>query len=361
MQIKKIFNEEIIRIAALVITLYFLVLLLITVSGFLGQFTWLMSALIMAVIIALIVKPIKDFFEKLGLSKGLSISLGYLVFFAIISVIVFLLLPPLVEELNKFLGPGIKQLKEHFPSLDPINNFLKQFNSNASISVDQITKPLIDNLGNVVANLGSIATNVLGIMIQFILGFIFSTFLIADGKKFSKHILKLTPGSLKDDYRVVVNALIDGFRSFIKFQGISAFAYAAIVLLLMNLFGYDYVLICTVLSFLAFLIPGIGAPIALIPPLVLGLLFKGENITLLVVLIVILLVVQNFILNYLMPKFYGKKFGIHPALVLIVILVSLQVFGILGVIVAIPVASAIQQVIANFILNNSEKMQKEEV
>lgn len=350
------YKDDIVKYAAAIIAFYFLILSLVLVSGFLSQFAWLFSAFIQGIIIALIVKPIIDIFTQASINHRVSMLLGYTIFFTIILAIVFLILPPLIDELNMFLGPGIKQIQLNYASLDPLNSFLRQFNSSASISIDQITAPITQNLGSVLSNIGSIATNLVGIVIQFILGLIFSIFLISDGKKLFKQVLKITPKEFKKDYVISIDALMNGFKSFIKIQGISALIYALIIALLLKLFGFDYILLITVLSFLAFLIPGIGGVFALIPPLLLGILFKNNEPLTILFLMLFIFAIQNIILNVIVPKFYGKKLGIHPALVLIVILVSLQVLGIMGVIIAIPIASAIQQIINhNFA---QDKMQK---
>lgn len=99
----------------------------------------------------------------------------------------------------------------------------------------------------------------------------------------------------------------------------------------------DYILLLAIWAGVAELVPMIGAMLGAIPAVIVAL-FVGGPISALAVLglFVVVQLVEN---NYLVPRVIGQSIGVHPAILIIVLVIFGKLFGLLGVILAAPVTA----------------------
>ena len=99
----------------------------------------------------------------------------------------------------------------------------------------------------------------------------------------------------------------------------------------------DYILLLAIWAGVAELVPMIGAALGAVPAVIVALLVGGPISALAVLgLFVVVQVVEN---NYLVPRVIGESIGVHPAILIVVLVVFGQLFGLLGVILAAPTAA----------------------
>ena len=107
-----------------------------------------------------------------------------------------------------------------------------------------------------------------------------------------------------------------------------------------SIVGIDYAVIIGLISGFSNLIPYIGAVVAFILSVSVGLL-SGEPIMALYAAIIVL-VLQQIDSVFIVPKVVGKSVDLHPVLVLLALSVFGTLFGIVGMIFAVPITAIIK-------------------
>lgn len=309
-------------------------------------FLWLVSEIllpfIMGFLIAYILSPSLDKLKGIGIGHQFSVSI-----LVLISLIFFLgtfifLIPLFIQQFDLFFEkfPGIIDknfiwLIEKLTSVIPVNiveSNYKDFLYN--IVSNQGEKIILTSVGFIKSILQS------GLAILNIIGLIVITpvvawYLLNDWGKIKNYIEKLIPSKEKKRfYEVIDNTdkiISSFFRGQLTVSCLIAFYYL-IALLIIGVEGaFAAAFSIGVLSF----IPYLGTFIGLLIVLSLtAIQFASINIILIVFMIFIL---GQFIESYyLTPKYIGKNVGLHPVIIIFSLLVGGNIFGLLGVLLAVP-------------------------
>lgn len=185
--------------------------------------------------------------------------------------------------------------------------------------------------------LAAVAT-VLTVGVNLFLVVILSFYMTLDRHRLAGRMQRYVPPRLHDELSFFSSTIDRVFGGFIRGQVIQALIFAAGVLAVAWIFGLGFAILLSLLSAVLMLIPLVGLPLALVPPILLA--FPQSAGTAFWVG-AILLVYQQAIVNLLMPRILSSAVGIHPLLIFAALLVGIKVGGIWGVLFSIPVAAVI--------------------
>ncbi len=136
------------------------------------------------------------------------------------------------------------------------------------------------------------------------------------------------------------------FAKYIRGQLIEASIVAVLSTIVLTVIGVDYAivlgLICGIFNLIPYIGPFIGIAITAIFSL-----FSGE-LWMVAAVIISLVIVQQIDCNILCPKIVGDIVGLHPALVLIAVTIGGNMNGLIGMIIAVPIAASLKTLIADW-------------
>lgn len=300
--------------------------------------------------------------NKEGLIRTLAIVLSLLLFIIIIAFIAFLLVPELIENIENLIKniPGV---------IDKIEAWLV----NILDKYPDIQKQITEAFSNSEHNVSSIVSNILNYLLSGAIGFIsnlvsgfvtfftaviFSIYMLSQKEYLIKCFKKLIYGYLKEDKAnkvMEIGTLTNKtFSNFISGQCVEAIILGVIIFIALTIFRFPYALIISVLTAVTALIPIFGAIIAM----VIGAILIGINNPIQAILfIVVFQVIQQIEGNFIYPKVVGKSVGLSPMWTLLAITAGGSLFGIVGMLVGLPLASVIYALIKESV-NNKLKMKK---
>lgn len=322
----------------------------------------ILTPFILAAIFAYIFNPLINLFSRfLKFPRSFSIILVYVILIFSVIYIGNILTRELIREsenIREIVANYISYLKENISSLPPL---LQPYVS----SFTDFPKPRIETLGLTAFPVFSLAFS--GILNFFV--FVFATFFfLKDNEKLTERILLLIP----QDERIEVSALIKKINNvlskYLRGQIILIICLTVILFIAFTLLGIKNALTISILSALAGIVPMIGTITAIIIGTIVIVLSGGVHALQLGLLETILLVVgvyyaaqliQDYILS---PFILGKAVKLHPLVILFAALAGGNLAGILGLILAVPVAATLK-IVFEFILdkiNNRDYLLRKE-
>lgn len=207
--------------------------------------------------------------------------------------------------------------------------------------VEWITGTINQNLPAAGTKVGAAVGGVIGFLISFVVSLIFAFLILWDLPKLATKVETLGQSNLKRIY----DEIAPGIRSFGSGMGQAFQAQAVIALLntvltLIGLIILDIPMkdVLSLIVFLCSFIPIVGMFISTVPIALLALTMEGGGSGVMLASIVLVLVI-HFIEAYILnPKIYGHVMHMHPLIVLIILFLAETLFGLWGVILAVPTA-----------------------
>ena len=292
----------------------------------------------------------------------ISIFLSLLIFIMVISFIAFLLIPELVESIQLLMNniPGVVNKTEMWilDLLDKYPDIQAQIKS-TFIKADA-TGNLVSNILNYVVNgaVGFISSLVSSVVTIF-MALIFSIYMLSQKEGLISGLKKVLFAFLreKDALKVVEVGMLTNktFNKFISGQCLEAIVLGCLMFIALTIFRFPYTLIISVLTAVTALIPIFGALIAMMIGIVLiGIINPLQA----VLFVVVFQVVQQIEGNFIYPRVVGKSVGLSPMWTLLAITVGGNLFGVVGMLVGLPLASVIYSLIKTIV---NDKIKEKEI
>ena len=316
-----------------------------------GLLLWVLSPVLMPFVVAAVLAYVLSPLVKglLRISAGalpvlLAVGVVELWFLVLALAILLLVVPILAKELplmreqlpglllkaQAVLAPWLKELGIEM-ALDPASLkafIIKYFNTSVEDSLDGWLTSL--RIG------GSVALAVVGIVVLIPVALFY---LLADWDRFVAQVVGLVPQRMRPGFDGFVAEVDEVLGQYLRGQLTVMVILAVFYTAGLALFGLDLALPIGVFSGLAVVIPYLGFGVGLVLALLAGLLqFAAWKAALMVAVVFGLgQVLEGFVLT---PRLVGERIGLHPLAVIFALLAFGQVFGFVGVLVALP-ASAI--------------------
>jgi predicted PurR-regulated permease PerM len=248
-------------------------------------------------------------------------------------------LPKLMEKIDVFL---YKQLGEHF--FEKLNFNITTFERIIKTIYLQIGQLPV---GDIFQRLFSGFFSVFGIMLNIILVPLITYYFLVNASKIKELYLKIAPQEIREELGELLEKVHSALSNYLSGQFLVATFVGIYLSLGLYLVGIRYAFLIGFISGVLNMIPYVGFFSGLIPSILLAIFDNGELKYVVGVLIVFLTEVG--IENLIYPIVMSKTTGINPLVVLLSILVGGYYGGILGIIIAVPVAVMIIPVFENFL------------
>jgi predicted PurR-regulated permease PerM len=347
-QTKVFRTNKLFKVALILVILLLSITLASIVWQFLTSFAGLLLLFTSAWLIALLLTPIVKVFMSMGLPKILAIVSSYLIIIAVLVMFGILVVPNLItqtQDLVSSLGSITGELQT------TINGWLKSLGL-GSISFTDVLNTIQAYSNDILKGALNTLTGLAGFLLQMLLVLIIS-FSLLTGRSFgkaadlrkkakarSKGWWSKLPRSWKQLIQRLWQSLEINFGVFLGGQLTVSIIYGVAAGVLMSLMGFNYAVTTACLCALIMIIPFFGGPLSLLPPLLLGLGSKTD--VPIFILLLLLFVLQTALLNVVLPKLVGRSSGIGPVMTLFVLLAGSQIGGIWGVLLSVPLAGVVK-------------------
>jgi predicted PurR-regulated permease PerM len=330
-------NDEAPRALRIELSPRTLIYILLIVAGvWLAIQLWtVFVVLLVALVLVGTFDPLVGWFERRGLGRGRALALIFFATALAIAAILLVTIPPLVAQLQHIL--------ENLPQeRAKVIRFLGQYQLGApfvktirAIPLDSIVVKAGDTLlaysGQILTALGYAVTTIF-----------LALYLLAEPQRAQGLVYALVPRHQHVKLAQILRGLKQIVGGYMRGQLITSIAITIFTFGLLTAFKVEDALALAMFAGLTDVIPFIGGYVASAPAII-SVATKGTPTMLIVAGAMVLY--QEFESRILVPRVYGRTLRLSPAIVLVALLIGGTLLGMLGALLALPVAAGVQMIV----------------
>ncbi|EAC6873906.1 AI-2E family transporter [Listeria monocytogenes] len=297
------------------------------------------APIILAGISYYLFNPIIDWLEKHKWKRGWAIALLYLVIIGLIILLFSFVIPAVKDQIISLFKsfPGywdqITQKFDEFSRSSLFDQIKDKLNTNMSDIMKTLSTKGTSVINSAISSIGSIVGTVTEVVLAIVTTPLVLFYLLKDGKKLPDFLLKMLPVNGRAHTRQVLGEANHQISSYIRGQIIVSLCIGILLFIGYLIIGLPYALTLAIIAACTSIVPYLGPAIAITPAIIIAIVTSPW---LLIKLIIVWCVVQLLEGKFISPQVMGKTLKVHPITILFVILVAGNLFGILGVIFAVP-------------------------
>jgi len=298
----------------------------------------ILIAVFLAIIISSALDPWVTFLERKNVPRILGTLAIYIIAILLVAVIIYILVPVALVELNSILNNS--------------GGFMGSLMQNFGEDGAKVFDGLIQGLNDVTAGFLGGKITILTILSRFLGGlfftaivFVISFYLTVGRDGVERFLVTILPYQYQENvltiYERVRRKISLWFRGQLLLSLIVGFA----VFLGLLILGVRYSLVLGLAAGLFELIPYVG-------PIFSGglavLFALTSSVTLGLYTLILFIVIQQIESHFLIPTVMGRSTNLNPVIVLVSLLIGGKIFGLIGVILAVPVAVLFQEILRDW-------------
>ena len=320
--------------------------------------------------IAFVVNILMSFYEKLlvkfipfGFIAKIKRPIALLSALATIGLVftwvVFTVLPDLIDSINTLISQDRsainnlinwllknKSLQKIIQDLGGVTQVRELINSYSA----QLLQQIMNGLTSFLTSLTSLPSTLINLFISIV----FSCYVLAGKEKLGNQVNRLVDvylGRYGKTFHYVVAILNNRFRNFFVYQSIEGCIFGTLCYIGMLIFNFPYAATISILIGFSAMIPVVGAYIGV----TIGtILIMTHSVTLALLFVAYVVILQQFEGNFIYPYVVGGSTGLPGIWVIFAITIGSALGGILGMLVSVPVAATLYQIVKDNVVRREE-------
>ena len=295
--------------------------------------------LLTAVVIASAIEPGVRTLVRHGLPRVFAVILMYAAIIAAFAAVVYFFVPLVLTDAASFLT--------RLP--DTLNSLVGSSGASAGIASLFSSAGFIQNLGQALSgspgSLLAVVSAFFGGIVSFVFNVVFSFYFSIQETGVDDFLRVVTPTRYEEYVIGLWKRSQDKIGKWMQGQLLLGFIVGVLLFLGLTILQVPYALLLAVLAALCELIPVFGQILAMIPAIIIALGAGGTTFA--IVVAGLYLLVQQFEAHLIYPLVVRKIVGVPPLLVILALLVGGRLAGFLGVLLSVPIATALRELISD--------------
>ncbi|HCJ57310.1 AI-2E family transporter [Lutispora sp.] len=310
----------------------------------------ILSPFLISALLAYLLNPIVHFFQKKGLKRLNSVILVYTIFLSLVIFFGLFIIPKLFKDISVLVesipiyAQQLKNLYKKFQDgyiNSDLPQGLKDIIDDNMLLVQNMILSFLQNAADSIINFFSKAFN-------FIIVPVLTFYMLKDSEYFKNQLILILPKSKRNKVLQLFKDIDNVFGKYIRGQIFISSVVGVLTTIALVLIRVKYSLTLGIFASISNIIPYFGPIIGMIPTIVFAFL---DSPTKALYAAGAYLLVQQIESGIITPKVIGESVGIHPIYVIMALLVGGKIFGVTGLIIAVPVAAVIKLCMRHFLKN----------
>jgi len=320
---------------------------------------------IIGLVIAYLVLPLVNFIDRRmpprlrdrNLSRALSILIVYLLVVLFIAGVFSFLVPPVVQQVQ-ILWKQMPELAAKGQTLGAewLGRYQEIIPWDIQQRIQSNLEKLASTIGQALQQGVTRTVSVISSTIGFFLGILVIPFwlfyILNDEVKVRESALDLIPDRIEPDLLNILRITDDIFSAYIRGQLLLCLFIGVLATVGLLIAGVEFALLLGLIAGAFEILPFVGPILGAIPALVVAVLQSPMTALKTLVVFIVIQQIENL---FLAPKIAGESVKLHPALVMVVLVVGNEALGLWGMLLAVPLAAVIRDVFKYLYLRFSDE------
>jgi predicted PurR-regulated permease PerM len=300
-------------------------------------FLWLLARiwnilllLFIAVLLAAAVNPIIRRLQRQGVPRGGAVAIVFLALLGTLAGILLLVIPPLIDEGRAFAAD--------LPSYVEKTQRLLRDNPDLYQRIQDAANRGSADPGVVFQGFLAFSSGLIAAISNTVIVLVMTIYILADGKRIYAWCMRYLPEKQEDKVSRALPEISRVVSGYVIGQLITSAMFGAFTFVVLTLVGVPQPLFLAILAAFADAIPIAGVLIATVPAVLLALTVSWPAAAIVLVAYIAYQQIENYII---VPRVYRDTLHVSSFAVLISVLIGGQLLGIIGVLLALPIAAAI--------------------
>lgn len=320
------------------------VLTAVMIGSALLSIAGILTSIITALFLALGLEPLIQVLEKRVKRRGIAITIVGLGFVGLITMVILLILPPLISQASEFVT-HLPELLKGLLQTPWINELDARFDGAVSNALTSSGEYLADskNWPNLLGGVVQVGLSILNGTAAFLTVCILTIYFISSMHSIKNVMVNLVAKSKRERVGHIVDQVVTSVGRYVMGQVSVASINASVVFITLLFAGVEYAVVLAFIDFLLVLIPVVGSISGAIVVITITAATMPPETTITVAIIVLLYAqLEAYLIS---PRIMKRAVNVPAALVMVSALAGGALLGILGALLAIPVAATLLLII----------------
>lgn len=337
---KSFSTVSILKIVGVLATLY----LLFLISDIIGL-------LFASFILASAISPWVNYLHKLKIPRAIGVLIIYLLLFAFVAGIVYLIVPAIISE--------AKELSNNLPRyINEVSGVFGSFKDyaethNLPINFQQTLNNLTTNMQGATTGLINTVTGFFGGIFSCFLVLVITFYMIVEEESLQRRVWTLVSPKKQTRVLRIINDIQQKIGLWFRGQLLLCFIVFLLTYMSLLIFDVKYALILAIIAGLLEAIPYFGPTLSSVPAIFIAL---AQSPLLALFILFVYVIIQTVENNILVPKIMQRAVGLDPIISIISLMIGFKLGGILGALLAIPIATSLLVITKDLFLNYEKKL-----
>lgn len=310
------------------------VLFVLLALGFMYLIRDVLALVFVALFLAALIHPAARSLSRYKIPKGVTVIALYLLMFGAAALIVGLLLPPLIDQSSSLIGSLGKSWRVLAESVQSIKELSVKYGLSENVQAGVQT--LEGQVTNAAAGIFSTLTDVFGGIVGLIVVLVMAYYMVVNEEAARNVFRDFVPERYQEVSSNIIRRVEEKIGQWLVGQISLCLIIGVMYYVGLTIIGIDSALVLAFFGGFTEFIPYLGPILGAIPALIFAF---SDSPAKAVLALGVIIVIQQFEGHIIVPKVMQKAVGINPLISIVALLVGAKLFGLVGVLLAIPVAT----------------------
>ncbi|HEY4695547.1 MAG TPA: AI-2E family transporter [Candidatus Hydromicrobium sp.] len=318
--------------------------------------------LIIAIAIAYLLTPLVNLLQK-KMRRIFAVAITYIIFIGIIFTIFFFVIPVIIDQFRTFI--------DKFPSyMQNLTRVINDFLQNSVIiknvenligkevipkDASGITQYLISRINLEEIDIFQRATilgrSVLNTVLYLVVGPILGIYILTHTEKIKTTFIKAIPRRFKNQTTIILDKINKVGGRYVRGQILVSIIVGVLCTIVLLILKVDFAILLGFIAGLLNIIPLLGPIIGAIPAALAALFISPLKALLVILLFVAIQQIDNYVIS---PNIMKYQVGVHPGIIIFSLMAGGALFGVWGLLIAVPTVAIIQEILRYYLLEKNK-------
>lgn len=305
----------------------------------------IISIFLVAAFFAYILSPAVSALEGKGFPRWLGTTLIFVLFFGAIVVGLYVIAPLIADQMGAIQEKiSIGTMKRAIKDIDTFVN--KNFGF-LGLKKWHIAPQIESGVNKLVENVIGIASGVVGLMIYGVMTLFTTFFLMKDGPSLRKGLISIAPNRFFEMSLSIVDKIDWSLGAYLRGILLDAFIIGNVTMLAMWIIGVPYFTVIGLFAGICNVVPYLGPPTGALVASIVSVISTGnfDGVPLILFVFAMIRLLDDVVVQ---PLTISRSVQMHPITVIFALLVGAELYGIIGMLFAVPVAGVLKVFLSEF-------------